>query len=93
MITDELRNPLLQVAVAKDNPLKDMLVEYVGIKHNKEDVTVEMIVATLAAEFPEFLLVVAEENFFRGYRQAMDDIGETVSIQTETQTNDQVSSK
>jgi hypothetical protein len=29
---------------------------------------------TLAEEFPEFLLMVAEENYIRGYEQALDDV-------------------
>ena len=33
-----------------------------------------MIIGTVAKEFPEFLLVVAEENFLRGYEQALDDV-------------------
>ena len=47
-----------------------------GEKLNPEndEVTVEMTLQVLAAEFPEILLVVAEENFIRGYQQAMKDI-------------------
>ena len=61
--------------VEEDNELKSWLVEYVGNKHEPEDgnVTVEMIVVTLAEEFPEFLFAVAEENFIRGYKQAVTD--------------------
>jgi hypothetical protein len=33
-----------------------------------------MIVETLAQEFPEFLMVVAEENWLRGYHQALTDV-------------------
>jgi hypothetical protein len=33
-----------------------------------------MIVEQLANEFPEFVLAVAEENFLRGYRQALNDV-------------------
>ena len=32
-------------------------------------VTVEMIVDKVSKEFPEFLMVVAEENWIRGYRE------------------------
>ena len=58
------------------NELKRFLVDYVGNKQDKESdtVTVEMIVETLAQDFPEFLLVVAEENWIRGYQQALDDV-------------------
>ena len=56
--------------------LKEYMIDYVGNKHNPEndDVTVEMVVETLADEFPEFLLMVAEENYIRGYEQALDDV-------------------
>ena len=37
-------------------------------------VTVEMIIEVMSSEFPEFLMAVAEENFVRGYSQAMADI-------------------
>jgi hypothetical protein len=69
-------NPDLKEAVDSDNELKSWLVEYVGNKHNPSDgnVTVQMIVDTLADEFPEFVLAVAGENFLRGYHQALCDV-------------------
>jgi len=33
-----------------------------------------MAVQVFAAEFPDFLMAVAEENFLRGYEQALTDI-------------------
>jgi len=60
----------------KDTELKQYLVNFVGEqKELKEDeeVTVEMIVEVMASEFPEFVLSVAEENFLRGYDQAIAD--------------------
>ena len=59
-----------------EGPLKDMLVDYVGTTSDSEEVTVEMIVETMAEEFPEFLMVLAEENFIRGYQQAIHDVDE-----------------
>tara|TARA_B100000131_G_C18030451_1_gene578240 strand:+ start:318 stop:614 length:297 start_codon:yes stop_codon:yes gene_type:complete len=72
----DIQNLTLTETVEPENDLKNMLVEYVGEKLNPEDrnVTVEMIVETLAEEFPEFLMVVAEENFIRGYHQALADV-------------------
>ena len=69
-------NPILTEAVEPENDLKNILVEYVGEKLNPEDqnVTVEMIIETMASDFPEFLLAVAEENWVRGYQQALDDV-------------------
>ena len=56
--------------------LKEYMIDYVGNKHNPDtdDITVDMVVETLAEEFPEFLLMVAEENYIRGYEQALDDV-------------------
>jgi len=73
---NEWDNPELREVVDSDNELKTWLVNYVGEKHNPEDgnVTVEMIVETLAQDFPEFTMAVAGENFLRGYHQALCDI-------------------
>ena len=70
---------LAGVVIAAENPLKEMLVEYVGSKFATEEdegefeVTVQMIVETLAHEFPEFVMIMAEENWTRGYQQGIDD--------------------
>jgi len=67
--------PTLGETVESDTELKTWLVNYVGEQHDPEngEVTVGMIVETIASEFPEFLLAVAEENWIRGYHQALDD--------------------
>jgi hypothetical protein len=69
-------NSLLKEHVSPETEVKSWLVEYVGNQHEPENsnVTVEMIVETVAKEFPEFLMVVAEENFIRGYEQALNDV-------------------
>lgn len=69
-------NPLMNKVVFKEGPLKEMLVNYVGDKLKPEngEVTVHMLVAAIAEEFPEFLVLVAEENFLRGYQQALNDV-------------------
>ena len=74
--TKEQNNKTLEEVVGKDTELKNWLVEYVGNKTEPEDgnVTVDMIVNTVATEFPEFLLAVAEENWIRGYEQALTDV-------------------
>ena len=73
---EEARNPTLDQLVEPDTDLKNWLVEYIGEKNNPEnqEVTVAMIVETMADEFPEFLMAVAEENWIRGYQQAFSDI-------------------
>lgn len=72
---DELQNPTLLEIVDPENDLKNWLVEYVGQKLNPEDdnVNVEMIIEVFASEFPELLLAIAEENYFRGYAQGLED--------------------
>jgi len=66
-------NPALSMIVGKESDLKNQLVDYVGTKFDKEEVTVEMIVDALAQEFPEFMIAIAEENFMRGYKLGLDD--------------------
>jgi hypothetical protein len=72
----DIENPTLKETVTKESPLKEIFVNYVGKKvhPDKENVTVEDIVEVLSKEFPEFLMVIAEENFIRGYKQAFADI-------------------
>lgn len=69
-------NELLEKEVETDNPLKEMFVNYVGEKLQPPDgrVTVDMVVKVLAEEFPEFIVVMAEENFIQGYKQAFADM-------------------
>ena len=66
-------NPMLAMKVSGDTKLKEFLVEYVGTKLDKEEVTVNMIAEVLAVDFPEFAFSYAEENFLRGYQQGLDD--------------------
>jgi hypothetical protein len=75
-------NPLLSMTVTKDSKLKEYLVEYVGTKFNKEEVTVNMVTEILAVEFPEFIYALAEENFLRGYQLGLDDADKILTEQT-----------
>lgn len=88
----DLGSPLEEV-VEPSNDLKNMLVEYVGEKNNPGDqlVTIEMIVEALADEFPEVVLALAEENWTRGYHQALDDVelGEKLYKQELEKKNDE----
>ena len=56
--------------------MKELLLNYIGDKMSPEndEITTEMIVEAMATEFPEFLMVIAEENWIRGYHQAMTDV-------------------
>ena len=60
----------------KDSPLKELIVSYVGDKLDPGDgeVTVNMIVDIMAEEFPELTLMLAEENWVRGYEQGLQDL-------------------
>ena len=78
-------NPTLTEEVESDNELKTWLVNYVGEKSDPEDnqVTVENIVEVMAEEFPDFLMAVAEENWVRGYHQALVDVEERTKLREE----------
>jgi len=71
-----MENPQLNEVVQKVNPMKEWLVDYVGNKLQpaNNQVTVAMLVESMASEFPEFVMAVAEENFIRGYQQAFKDL-------------------
>lgn len=94
----EMTNTALNEAVNSDSALKEWLVDFVGNEHNPEDgqVTVEMVVHTMAEQFPELLVAIAEENWIRGYQQAIHDVelGEKIIKQeleqrTATEDNEQ----
>jgi len=71
----ENENPNLELPVGATTGLKELIVNYIGEHLAVEEiVTVDMAVQVFSAEFPEFLMAVAEENFLRGYEQAMVDI-------------------
>jgi uncharacterized membrane protein YheB (UPF0754 family) len=90
------QNPSLDEVVETDNPLKEMIVGYVGekLKPENDEVTLEMVVGELASEFKELVFSLAEENWVRGYHQAMEDMTEGEKLyqeklqETETVEND-----
>ena len=69
-------NPDLKEEVEVTNELKEYVVQYVGNKVQPENgnVDVEMVVEVFSEDFPEFLMAVAEENWIRGYHQALEDV-------------------
>ncbi len=77
-------NPLLATTPNNDSELKQFLINYTGAKLQPEDeqVTVHMIAETVAADFPEFMFAIAEENFLRGYKLGLDD---ATALETETE--------
>lgn len=82
---EDLKDESIHQKIEKITPIKEWLVTYVGnkVKPENMEVDVNMIVNVLAEEFPEFLLVIAEENFFRGYNQALTDMQERVKAKKE----------
>jgi|10_taG_2_1085330.scaffolds.fasta_scaffold13005_5 proteasome assembly chaperone (PAC2) family protein len=73
----EFLNPMTIGDLTGQSHLKDWVINYVGrhpSNQGSEDITVEKIVEVFSQEFPEFLLVVAEENWVRGYQQALVDV-------------------
>ena len=72
------QNPALKEKVEKDTELKDMIVSYVGEKKKPEndEVTLEMVLEVMAEDFPDFVMPIAEENWIRGYQQALADVDE-----------------
>ena len=59
-----------------NNELKEYLINYTGLKKDPEDenVTLEMIIDVLSEAFPELVLCLSEENWVRGYTQALTDV-------------------
>jgi len=68
----------LKDIVVPNSSLKKMVDSYVGqvVKPLDDEVTVEMIISVLADEFPEIIMPLAEENWMRGYHQALKDVDE-----------------
>ncbi len=75
-MSGKFENPNLTeiVAISTDTQFKKIVVDYVGKAMKKEDVSVEDIVEVFTKEFPEFVLALAEENWIRGYEQALVDL-------------------
>lgn len=81
MITKEelsrkVKRKLEEDEVLNENGLKQLFLDYVGKKLDPKDgkITVDMIITVMADEFPEFMLVMAEQNFTQGYKQALGDV-------------------
>ena len=78
----------LEEKVTGETVLKKWLVDYTGEKLNKDEnegITVEDIVETMSSEF---LLAVAEENWIRGYHQALNDVDEGQSLLKAEESNE-----
>ena len=65
-----------EVVYNEDSELRKMIMEYVLSRYTYEDelVTEEMILEVLIEEIPDIIFILSEENFFRGYEQALIDL-------------------
>lgn len=86
---------LKEIVDSTDSELKNLIVQYVGEQINPEndEVTVENVVEVFSNEFPEFLLVVAEENWVSGYTQALNDVDFVTQSKTKETNEDLISTK
>jgi hypothetical protein len=76
---------LLKETIPTETELKDIIVNFVGktITPEVDEITVEDIINVFADQFPEFLLVLAEENWINGYTQALKDAEYSVTLNDE----------
>jgi len=73
-----MENPILKERLSSSSKLKELIIDFVGeeTKPENDEVTVGHIVEVFSQQFPEFVLALAEENFIRGYSQAISDLQE-----------------
>ena len=73
-----VENETLKEVVKVDSDLKELIVDYVGNKLQPEndEVTLEMVVSVMVSEFKDLIFAIAEENWVRGYQQALVDVDE-----------------
>ena len=71
-----MQNSQIDRVIKKETGLKELIVQYVGENKNpeNEEVTIQHIAEVFTEQFPEFLLVLAEENWINGYTQALKDV-------------------
>ena len=48
-----------------------------------DEVTLEMVLEVMAEDFPDFVMPIAEENWIRGYQQALADVDEGQRLERE----------
>jgi len=89
---EEDMSTLKDVINPEESELKNYVVDYVGNKLDpeNENVDIEMVINVFAKEFPELVMALAEENWIRGYEQALSDVDAGKQIVEEHQKeNDQ----
>lgn len=55
--------------------LAGLILQYIASRSDSEEgeITFEQALEVFADEFPEFVMLIAEENFMRGYHQGLTD--------------------
>ena len=83
----QIENEDLKKELEGTTPLREWVINYIGSRLKPEDgnVTLEMAIDVFAEEFPEFVMALAEENFIRGYQQALADIDDATKKENEQQ--------
>ena len=73
--TELEENGDLAKKIEESTDLKSLIVNYVGntLEPENQEVTLEMVIGVFAAQFPEFMLTIAEENWLRGYKMGLED--------------------
>lgn len=68
-----------------NSEIANYLINYTGQKLNPKDdeVTIGMIIDVLSEEFPTLVLCLSEENWVRGYQQALTDVQEGEKLYNE----------
>jgi len=71
----EKETSLLDKPVPKNtNNLSRVILEYTAKKLElAEEIHFEQVLDVFVEEFPEFVSLIAEENFMRGYKQGLED--------------------
>ena len=54
-------------------------------KPENDEVTLEMVLEVMAEDFPDFVMPIAEENWIRGYQQALSDVDEGQRLMKEAE--------
>lgn len=78
--------------VENNSKLKELIIQYVGEKLNpkNDEVTVEMVFDVFRDEFPEFVLILAEENYLRGFQDGLS-FDDTLEIEEEVKNDEKKS--
>lgn len=87
-----MKNPDLSKEIyPSESELKEIIISFMGTTSDSvnEKVTVEKVIDLFAEQFPELLVVVAEENWINGYTQALNDLEYSNKMLQDTRDTDE----